>query len=502
MKQVHFTKESRWQKFLMLSMLMYHALDFGVKKLEDLISKTSRSQWIISNLIDEATNKPPGGVQEYAIVQHQGKKVGVIGLAEKEFIDQFTTLVTEKIVYIDCAEKSRDLCRILKEEHQCDLVIALTHLRIPNERILAQTVPELDLLLGGHDHLYHIEMVADVFFLKSGTDFEDFSDLVIRFDVSEEDAKKYLELDNVNSKRYLYSKTKKLLFECERVTIDERFAADNYIHDHVIKYSQKFNEDLNVPCGYTEVNLEGRFQCIRVEETNLSNLLADIIRTEYDVDFSLFNCGTYRSNSVLEKGYITHKMIMDLLPMADKVVVVKMLGSTFKQALENGVSAFPKFDGRFPSISGCRFSFDPTKEPLHRINLEDVETESGPLDSTKEYKVAMKGFLASGKDGYIMFRDGGITQFLIEDENAVLIQDVMYQFFESFGPDNDKNHVIKDRIRAERLKLFNASEDNVTKEGFIKIHPVCDERIVNLQQIQQNLEEVGKIQEENQEKFQ
>lgn len=58
--------------------------------------------------------------------------------------------------------------------------------------------------------------------------------------------------------------------------------------------------------------------------------MADIIRTEYDSDFSLFNCGTLRSNCIIEKGYITHKMIMNMLPMADKVVVVKVLGSTFK----------------------------------------------------------------------------------------------------------------------------------------------------------------------------
>jgi len=50
--------------------------------------------------------------------------------------------------------------------------------------------------LGGHDHLYHIEMVDDVFFLKSGTDFEDFSDLVIKFNVSEEEAQHYLAQDN------------------------------------------------------------------------------------------------------------------------------------------------------------------------------------------------------------------------------------------------------------------------------------------------------------------
>lgn len=50
-------------------------------------------------------------------------------------------------------------------------------MRIPNERILAIRVPEIDLILGGHDHVYHLELVGDAFFLKSGTDFQDFSDL-------------------------------------------------------------------------------------------------------------------------------------------------------------------------------------------------------------------------------------------------------------------------------------------------------------------------------------
>jgi len=46
---------------------------------------------------------------------------------------------------------------------------------------------------------------------------------------------------------------------------------------------------------------------------------------------------------------------------------------------------------------------------MNRISIEDIETQSGILDLNKEYKVAMKGFLASGKDGYTMFKDGGIT---------------------------------------------------------------------------------------------
>lgn len=49
----------------------------------------------------------------------------------------------------------------------------------------------------------------------------------------------------------------------------------------------------------------------------------------------------------------------------------------------------------------------------------------------------------------------------------------MYQFFESFGPET-KSHIVKDRIREVRMKLFNTDENNKTEDGFIKIKPLCD----------------------------
>jgi hypothetical protein len=39
------------------------------------------------------------------------------------------------------------------------MVIALTHMRWHNDRKLAMNCPEIDLILGGHDHEYHVEKV-------------------------------------------------------------------------------------------------------------------------------------------------------------------------------------------------------------------------------------------------------------------------------------------------------------------------------------------------------
>ncbi len=44
----------------------------------------------------------------------------------------------------------------------CDLIIALTHMRDPNDLRLAREVPEINLILGGHDHHYFKQWVKSV----------------------------------------------------------------------------------------------------------------------------------------------------------------------------------------------------------------------------------------------------------------------------------------------------------------------------------------------------
>lgn len=38
----------------------------------------------------------------------------------------------------------------------CDYVIALTHMRTKNDKKLAESATEVDLILGGHDHVYEV----------------------------------------------------------------------------------------------------------------------------------------------------------------------------------------------------------------------------------------------------------------------------------------------------------------------------------------------------------
>jgi 5'-nucleotidase len=58
-----------------------------------------------------------------------------------------------------------------------------------------------------------------------------------------------------------------------------------------------FKVKTNKLLGYSGVVLEGRYEIIRKEETNLGNFLADLMRLEYkNVDCSILNTGAIRVN--------------------------------------------------------------------------------------------------------------------------------------------------------------------------------------------------------------
>lgn len=92
----------------------------------------------------------------------------------------------------------------------------------------------------------------------------------------------------------------------------------------------------------------------------------------------------------------------------------------------------------------------------------------------------MKGFISEGKDGYKACKK--IIQFLIVHQNGKIIQDAWIKFFKSISPEATQD--MKDKKREERLKIFNTNEDDTTPDGFIKIRPMVDGRMINIREDQ------------------
>jgi 2',3'-cyclic-nucleotide 2'-phosphodiesterase (5'-nucleotidase family) len=71
------------------------------------------------------------------------------------------------------------LAKKLREVDKVDFIIALTHSTNAFDIKFAEAVPEIDLVLGGHNHCVLRKMVNGTLVLKSGSNFREFS--VLKF---------------------------------------------------------------------------------------------------------------------------------------------------------------------------------------------------------------------------------------------------------------------------------------------------------------------------------
>jgi 5'-nucleotidase len=86
----------------------------------------------------------------------------------------------------------------------------------------------------------------------------------------------------------------------------------------------------------------------------------------------MLNCGGFRSNSIIPPGEITLRNMVDTFPDEEKICLVRVDAFVLHEILENAVSKYPNLEGRFPSVSGFHFAFNPSKPPGSRIDIDSL----------------------------------------------------------------------------------------------------------------------------------
>jgi 5'-nucleotidase len=126
-------------------------------------------------------------------------------------------------------------------------------------------------------------------------------------------------------------------------------------------------------------------------------------------------------------------------------VKLKITGKILLEALENAVGKYPELEGRFVSVSGIKFGFDPSKEAGQRIDQNSIQFGNGKeFGLENEYILATADYLMFGKDGFDCFLQGEI---LVNEENALTLKQIAVEFF---GKKNCKGILNFFRIVKER----------------------------------------------------
>merc|ERR550539_480137 len=85
-----------------------HDFDFGLDALNTVVHGTN-FPWLMSNVIDKETNKPLAEGNLWHIAEHEGRKIGLIGLVEKEWLDTLATINPNEVIYEDFVDVGNQL---------------------------------------------------------------------------------------------------------------------------------------------------------------------------------------------------------------------------------------------------------------------------------------------------------------------------------------------------------------------------------------------------------
>lgn len=92
-----------------------------------------------------------GLVKPFTIIRRGGQKIGLIGLLT-DIMEVVDRDIAKLLNYQDPAQVANRLAEYLKEEKDCDMVICLSHLGYGEDKDLAASVRNVDLIVGGHSH--------------------------------------------------------------------------------------------------------------------------------------------------------------------------------------------------------------------------------------------------------------------------------------------------------------------------------------------------------------
>ncbi len=359
-----------------------HEFDIKEDELQERIDE-STFKWISSNTFHKttsgvlpfvktiSTSKEP--FPETYIVDVQDKdgtkaKIGFIGL----------TLPFNKADYVSYTnhfEVAEKLYNQLKTT--CDAVVAITHLEVKEDSILARKVPGLALIMGGHEHDMQFKKIGNIYITKAHANAK--SAYV-----------NYLTIDVKNKKNTVVPELRMIDSTIEQ---DPETAL-------VVKKWMDIGEKNYEALGFNAQRvirekgepLDGREDKIRSGKTNLTRIVVSAMeKAAPKADVVLVNSGSIRVDDIIQMP-VTEYDIIRSLPYGGSIMEVDMNGSLLMKILEAG---------RNNAGSGGFLQYSSTVN--YNLETKIWTLKEAPIDAKKTYHVAISDFLMTGGEANMEF---------------------------------------------------------------------------------------------------
>ncbi len=298
----------------------------------------SNFRWTSANCV-EASGSPFPRVSLWDTTTFGGVRLGIFGV----------TLRGDYRRYAKCADpdSSAHAAIAALRASGAELIVGLTHQTVEADSVLMAREPNLDFILGGHEHEWHSVVVGGRNIVKADANSRSARVLtVIR--------------DGAAWKQ-----------SAELVPIGRRFPFDPATAAAVGHWTDSVAKRLGPErvVATTTVPLDGRDAANRARESPLGDLVTDAIRIGTGADVALMNAGTMRIDDVLPAGPLTNYQIESIFLFTDeaRIMTFPITGARLRELLEHGVAEGVVGKGGYLQVSGITYSWEPARASMSRI---------------------------------------------------------------------------------------------------------------------------------------
>ena len=380
-----------------------HEFDLREKQFYQRLNE-SRFHWLSSNVF-AANGQPFPGVADSVILtvsQTAGPTatVGWFGVTLPSNRQPYAT-------YTDPLETAARVVHNLRDK--VDILIAITHLPLEDDIKLADRCPDIDLILGGHEH----ENVQ----VWRGADLTP---------ICKADAN----VRTVYIHRLSYNtSTRRLQIHSELQAVTGAIAEDPQVQREAqhwvdVAYAgfQQMGFDPQRAVAELPVALDGLESSVRNRSTKLTELIAAaMLNAATGTELAVFNGGSIRIDDVLLPGNITEYDVIRILPFGGSVLSVEMKGALLARVLDQGVAN--KGTGGF--LQTAKVGWDQERKGWLIAGQA--------LDAGKSYQVAINDFLVSGKEVGLTFLNREHGDLRVIKENMDVRRALIEELARSYG---------------------------------------------------------------------
>lgn len=340
--------------------------EFDIRE-EEFYERLAESKFAyVSNNTFRPDSTPFPNVRKYAIYSFASNgdtvKIGFVG----------TTIPSNPknyVLYTNPLSSIQTVAQSIRDS--VDVLVALTHLNLADDIALAEQCPEIDLILGGHEH--------ENIYLRRGKDYTP----IAKADANARTA--YVHTISIDKKQ-------KPTISSELVRIDSNMPQDTAVAQRVNSWMKQATDALQKAgfesakvIGHIPYLLDGSESAIR----NSSNALTDLIcaafaTTDTTAEAVIFNGGSIRIDDKLPAGEITQYDVLRILPFGGNAVTVTIQGDVLLQILKQG--ELNKGTGGF----------------LHYKNItkkgQSWQIGGKSIDKNRNYRIVTSDFLITGKE--------------------------------------------------------------------------------------------------------